>query len=171
MNAPTGRNASVSVMARSIVGTRTENSLAMSVTTNTSRKKSNASSDQPRKHATKVLRAAGLSSARTPLNYVLFGEGEADGLPDGAGEADPDGDAEPDGDADGLADGAGVLFGGYVRPYITISQICPRLTVIFGTVKVKFTDESSALVLDFEYPAMNVSVRFAPLIVRGKVSL
>ena len=80
---------------------------------------------------------------------MLFGDGEADGLPDG-GEAEPDGDAEPDGEADGLGDGAGVLFGGYVSPYMTISQICPRFTVSFGTVNVKFTDESSAFVTAFE---------------------
>ena len=98
---------------------------------------------------------------------MLFGDGEPAGLPDGEDE----GDAEPDGDAEGLGDGAGVLFGGYVSPYMTISQICPRFTVIFGTVNVKFTEEASASITAFEYPAMNVSVRFAPFIVRGKLSL
>ena len=112
ITAPSGRHISVSVIANATSGIDLLKSVAMRVTTKVSKKKSNASSDHPRKHATKVLRAAGLSSASTPLNYVLFGAGEGDGLPDGAGDADPDGDAEPVGDADGLAEGAGVLFGG-----------------------------------------------------------
>ncbi len=96
------------MIANAISGIALLKSVAMRVTTNVSKKKSNASSDQPKKQATNVLRAAGLSSASTPLNYVLFGEGEAVGLPDG----DAPGEAEPDGDVEGLGDGAGVLFGG-----------------------------------------------------------
>ena len=98
----------VSVIANATSGIVLLKSVAMRVTTNVNKKKSNASSAQPRKDATKVLRAAGLNSASTRLIYVLFGDGEGVGLPDG----EDDGDAEPEGEADGLGDGAGVLFGG-----------------------------------------------------------
>src|SRR5271170_6875413 len=96
MTAPSGRHMSVSVIANATVGIVLLKSVEMRVTTKVSKKKSNASSVQPRKDATNVLRAAGVSSARTFIRYVLFGEGEAAGLPDGdaAGEAELEADAE-----------------------------------------------------------------------------
>src|SRR5215831_21018034 len=49
MNAPSGRNASVTVMVTAIAGMSVPNSLAMAGSVNTTTKKSNASSVQPRK--------------------------------------------------------------------------------------------------------------------------
>src|SRR5713101_6389083 len=56
MRAPTGRMASVSVTANKTAGSPTLNSFAIRSVTKVTRKKSKASSDQPRKLARKVYR-------------------------------------------------------------------------------------------------------------------
>src|SRR5882762_2111529 len=54
MNAPTGRNARVTVIERAIAASDLPKSFAMAVSVMTTRKKSNASSIQPRKPAATV---------------------------------------------------------------------------------------------------------------------
>jgi hypothetical protein len=54
MNAPTGRNSRVSVIEKAIAASDLWNSLPMAVSVMTTRKKSNASSVQPRKPAATV---------------------------------------------------------------------------------------------------------------------
>jgi len=54
MNAPTGRKARVSVIERAIAASDLPKSFAMAVSVITTRKKSNASSIQPRKPAATV---------------------------------------------------------------------------------------------------------------------
>jgi hypothetical protein len=58
MRAPTGRMASVSVTANKTAGSPTLNSFAIRSVTKVTRKKSKASSDQPRKLARKVYRCS-----------------------------------------------------------------------------------------------------------------
>ncbi len=52
-----------------------------------------------------------------------------------------------------------------------MSHICALLTVVFGIENVKLSIASSGSTTGFADPIRNVSVRFAPLIVRGKLSL
>ena len=56
MNAPTGRNASVTVIDKAISASDLWNSLPMAVRQKTTRKKSNASSIQPRNPANNAAR-------------------------------------------------------------------------------------------------------------------
>ena len=60
MSAPTGRSINVSVMVNAIAGRATLKSFAIRSVTNVTRKKSKASSVQPRKLARKVLRCSRL---------------------------------------------------------------------------------------------------------------
>src|SRR6266576_2762993 len=59
MNAPTGRNSSVSVRERAMAASDFPNSFPMAVNVMTTRKKSNASSVQPRNPATTAARRLG----------------------------------------------------------------------------------------------------------------
>src|SRR5207237_6212593 len=78
MNAPTGRNASVSVIESAIAASDFPNSRAIAVRVITTRKKSNASSVQPRNPATTAARwsaAAGRTAVigvlpEDPLDYT-----------------------------------------------------------------------------------------------------
>src|SRR6266581_4983257 len=78
MNAPTGRIISVTVIANATLGMVCPKSWPIGTRTNVTRKKSSASSAQPRKQATKVFRCSRLSdlksrTASTPsqLNVML----------------------------------------------------------------------------------------------------
>src|SRR5690348_4861636 len=70
MSAPTGRSINVRVMAKAMAGRATLKSLAIRNVTNVTRKKSKASSIQPRKLARKVLRCSRLSEANK-LNTLI----------------------------------------------------------------------------------------------------
>ena len=69
-NAPTGRIASVRKIASLIVETLAWNWPASAFRQNTRIKKSNASSDQPRKHATKVFRCVAFSRRKCAMNSM-----------------------------------------------------------------------------------------------------
>src|SRR5438552_1377346 len=71
MKAPTGRKISVSVSAMETDAMSVENSLAMSRSTKTSRKKSKASSDQPRYAAMTTLFCSRVQSEKTPFFIIV----------------------------------------------------------------------------------------------------
>src|SRR2546421_2324172 len=68
MSAPTGRSINVSVMVNAIAGRATLKSFAIRSVTNVTRKKSKASSVQPRKLARKVLRCSRLSELNRDIS-------------------------------------------------------------------------------------------------------
>ena len=69
-NAPTGRIASVQAIALTTAEVSAWNCLSMALMQKVRMKKSNASSDQPRKHATNVLRCTGVSLRKWPMNSI-----------------------------------------------------------------------------------------------------
>src|SRR5215471_13080177 len=71
MKAPTGRKISVSVTAIETEAMFVENSMAMSRSTKTSRKKSKASSDQPRYAAMTTLLCSRVQSEKTPFFMIV----------------------------------------------------------------------------------------------------
>jgi hypothetical protein len=69
-NAPTGRKANVMKIASATAETFAWNWVAIALTQKVRMKKSNASSDQPRKQAMKVFRCAGVSLRKWPMNSM-----------------------------------------------------------------------------------------------------
>src|SRR6202166_985609 len=71
-NAPTGRIASVRKIASATAETFAWNCVAIALTQNVRIKKSNASSDQPKKQAINVFRCTGVSRRKWPTNSIAI---------------------------------------------------------------------------------------------------
>src|SRR5262249_21244729 len=81
MKAPTGRKISVSVTAIETEAMFVENSMAMSRSTKTSRKKSKASSDQPRYAAMTTLLCSRVQFEKTPFFMIVASAALLDSVP------------------------------------------------------------------------------------------